>query len=214
MKAGKDTTVSKITDHLRKEIMYCNLKSGEHLKEKQLAKIFGVSRVPVREALRILHSEGYLEMVPNRGSFVKKISPEYIIEIAKMYIFIAPELLRDAIPRYKDSTYKKAYRVLNKVENCKDFNKVGYLLWDFAKVIYAPSKNKFMYFIMDEIYKHNIRILNEIFEIGQHRHYDLTPHKKLLELCKDKKIDDAIKVWESYVNKFATVMLSLKIPPK
>ena len=162
MKTCKDTIVSKISDHLRKEIMYCNLKSGEHLKEKQLAKVFGVSRVPVREALRILHSEGYLEMVPNRGSFVKKISPEYIIEIAKVYIFIAPELLRDAIPKYKDSTYKKACRVLNKVEKCKDYNKIGYLLWDFAKIIYSPSKNKFMYFIMDEIYKHNIRILNEI----------------------------------------------------
>ncbi len=108
MKSSKDTTVNKITDHLRKEIMYCNLKSGEHLKEKQLAKLFGISRVPVREALRILHSEGYLEMVPNRGSFVKKISPEYVIEIAKIYVFIAPELLRDAIPRYKRQHIQKS----------------------------------------------------------------------------------------------------------
>jgi len=214
MKARKDTTVSKIAEHVRKEIMHGNLKSGEHLKEADIAKIFGISRVPVREALRILHSEGYLEMIPNRGSFVRKISPEYIIEISKMYVFIAPQLLRDAIPRYKNSTYKKAYSVINKVEKCKDFNKVGYLLWDFAKVIYTPSKNKFMYFIMDEIYKHNIRILNEIFEIGQRRHYDLTSHKKFLELCKEKRIEDAIKEWENYVNKLATLMVSIKIPPK
>ncbi len=114
----------------------------------------------------------------------------------------------------KDSTYKKAHKVLNKVEKCKDYNKIGYLLWDFAKVIYSPSKNKFMYFIMDEIYKHNIRILNEIFELGQHRHYDLSFHNKFLLLCKDNKIEDAIKVWEIYVNKLTSVMVSLKIPTK
>jgi len=214
MKAKKDTTVSRITDHLRKEIMYGNLKSGEHLKETEIAKIFGVSRVPVREALRILHSEGYLEMIPNRGSFVKKISPEYVLEIAKVYVFIAPELLRDAIPRYKNSTYKKAYTVLSKVEKCKDFNKVGYLLWDFAKVIYTPTKNKFMYFIMDEIYKHNIRILNEIFELGQQRQYDLTSHKKFLELCKEHKIDEAIREWECHVNRISSIMVNIKVPAK
>jgi len=214
IKIKKDTTVSKITEHLRKEIMYGNLKPLEHLKENHIAKIFGVSRVPVRESLRILHSEGYLQMIPNRGSFVKKISMEYIMEITKMYVFIAPELLRDAIPRYKKSTYKKAYTAIEKVERCKDFNKVGYLLWDFAKVIYAPSKYKFMYFIMDEIYKHNIRILNEIFELSQHKNYDLSPHKRFLELCQENRNEEAIKEWENYVNKLASAMVKIKIPSK
>lgn len=211
MKARKDTTVSKITDHLRKEVMYGNIKPGHHLKEIQIAKIFNVSRVPVRESLRILHSEGYVEMIPNRGSFVKKISAEYILEIEKMYLYIAPELLRSAIPKYKDSTYKKAHCVLIKIEKCKDFNKIGYLLWDFAKVIFSPAKKKFLNFIMDEIYKHNIRILNELFELGQRRNYDLTPHKKFLELCKAKKIEEAIKEWEIYVSKISSLAANIKL---
>lgn len=204
---NKNTTVHKIAHYLRKEIMYSNLKPGQHLKESEIADIFNVSRVPVREAFRILQSEGYLEVIPHRGNFVKTISSEYVIELSKVYNLLAPALLEDAIPRYKEKTYKKAKAILNKIENCKDFNKIGYLLWDFAKTIYGPTKFKFMLNVLNEIYKHNIRILNEIFEIKQHKHYDLTTHRKFLELCKKNKIEEAIIVWCEYIDKMKILII-------
>lgn len=203
MKA-KNTTVNKITDYICKEIMYGNIKSEEHLKETKIAKLFGVSRVPVRESLRILQSEGFVTLIPNRGSFVKKISSEYIKEISRVYILIAPDILQNAIPKYNENTFKKAYVAISRIEKCKEANKIGYLLWDFAKVIFSPTDLKFMFSIMDEMYKHNIRILNDLFDMRQHRHiYDLKPHKKFLELCKKKKKNEAIKIWCEYINELS-----------
>jgi len=213
-KNTKDTNVNRIIEYIRKEIMYSNFKPGEHLKEEKIAKHFNISRVPVRESLRILHSEGYVEMIPNRGSFVKKISHEYFVEMTNLYLFIAPELLKNAIPKYKESTFKKADSVINKIEKCKNFSKVGYLLWDFAKVIYSPSDFKFMYNIMNEIYKHNIRILNDLYEMRKHSQYDLTPHKKFLELCKKNKSGEAIAHWEDYLKKLSANLSDIKFKKK
>lgn len=208
----KDTIVNKIAAYIRKEIILGNFKPGDHLKETKLAQFFNISRVPVREALRILHSEGYLEMLPNKGSFVKRISLEYIHEISKIYLFISPELLRNAIPRYRQSTYKKANKIIGQIENCRDLNKIGYLLWDFAKTIYGPSTLKFMLALMDDLYMHNIRILNDLYDMKHQKTYDLTPHKKFLGLCKQKKTEEAVSVWMDYVKKLLKDFINIKIP--
>ncbi|HMS65015.1 MAG TPA: GntR family transcriptional regulator [Ignavibacteria bacterium] len=211
----KNSTVKQITEYISKEIMYGNLKSEEHLKEAKIAKLFGVSRVPVREALRILHSEGYVEMIPNRGSFVKKITVQHLMEIAKVYLLLAPEMLNSAIPHYKDSTYKKAYVALSRMEKCKEPNKIGYLAWDFAKIIFGPTEFKFMYSVLEEMYKSNIRMLNNLYIVRQYKHvFNLTPHKKFLELCKKNKKDQAVKVWCDYVYEISLSLNNLNSPVK
>ena len=202
----KDTSVNKIAEYLRKEIMYGNIKPGDQIKEFHISKICKISRVPVREALRILHSEGYVDMIPNRGSFVRIVSKEYVHEVAEVYFIIAPKLLKDAIPRYTADTFKKANSLLKKIEKCRDFSKVGYLIWDFGKIIYGPSKLGFMTFVIDEIYKHNIRALNDVFVKSNDMKYDVTYHKKFLDLCMKKQTDEAIKLWNKHIHKLSKTM--------
>ncbi|MEO8209696.1 MAG: GntR family transcriptional regulator [bacterium] len=206
---NNNTTVDKIANFLRLEITYSNFKSGEHLKESEVAKKFSVSRVPVREAFRILQSEGYLDLIPNRGSFVKKITRNHILETGLVYQLLAPVVLEAAIPKYKEQTYKKAREIIRQVDKCKDFNKVGYLLWDFAKLIFGPSKLKFITGLFDQIYRNNIRTLNEVFEFS-HNNFDTSNHKKFLELCKKNKKEAAIKLWNEYINNIEQTMLKIK----
>ena len=204
---SSNTTVHKIAKFIRQEITYSKLKPGHHLKEFVLAKQFKVSRVPVREALRILQTEGYVDMIPNCGSFVRKISRQFVLETGIVYKLLAPVVLEAAIPKYTEQTYKKASEVLDKVESCKDFSKVGYLLWDFAKIIYKPSKMKFILSLFDEIYSHSIRLLNEIFEIKQHGHYDTRNHRRFLDLCRINRIDEAITLWADHIDKIEKISL-------
>lgn len=204
------TTVNEIVKYLREEITYNRLKSGQHLKESEISKEFNVSRVPVREAFRILQSEGYIDVIPNRGSFVKIITREHILEMALLYRLLVPAVLEKAIPNYNDKTYLKAEKILQKVEKCSDMNQIGYLLWDFAKVIYRPSKMKYLLGLYDDIYLHNLRSLNEVFEIKQKKHYDISPHREFLKLCMENKINEAIKYWEAYLAKVQQIMLKDK----
>ena len=205
---GNSVTVKKIAKYLRHEVTSNNLKPGEHIGESSVAKKFNISRVPVREAFRILQSEGYLEVIPNKGCFVKKISRDYIYETSIVYRLFSPVILEKAIPRYSKKTFEKADRILDKVEKSKDFNEIGYLLWDFAKVIYSPSNMKFMLEIFDDIYKHSIRVLNELFEDKDRATFKITAHREFIELCKQNKKDQAIKLWENFIDKLSEILLT------
>jgi DNA-binding GntR family transcriptional regulator len=66
---------------LRSEIFTGELAAGDTLPERLLAERLQVSRTPVREALIILQSEGLVELVPNRGAFVRTITADDLVEI-------------------------------------------------------------------------------------------------------------------------------------
>ncbi len=55
---------------LRSMIVEDRLKSGEHINERDLCDLFGVSRTPLREAIKVLAREGYITLTPNRGASV------------------------------------------------------------------------------------------------------------------------------------------------
>jgi DNA-binding GntR family transcriptional regulator len=66
---------------LRDLIVEGFLKPGEKIQEAALCRQFGVSRTPLREALKALAAEGLLTLLPNRGAIVAKITPEAITEL-------------------------------------------------------------------------------------------------------------------------------------
>ena len=63
-----------LADRLRQMIVDGDLEPGGKVPEKALTERFGVSRTPVREALKVLAAEGYIRLIPNRGSVVSKLT--------------------------------------------------------------------------------------------------------------------------------------------
>lgn len=70
-----------VTSQLRDMIVEQELSPGERIDEKRLCDLFGISRTPLREALKVLASEGLIELLPNRGARVTKISAEETAEL-------------------------------------------------------------------------------------------------------------------------------------
>lgn len=68
------TLHDELVDRLRHMIVEGDLKPGEKLSEKDLSEFFGVSRTPLREALKVLGKEGLVSLVPNRGATVSKLT--------------------------------------------------------------------------------------------------------------------------------------------
>lgn len=67
--------------HIRAAVLSNDYPPGSRIKEETLAESIGVSRTPIREALRRLHSEGVVRMIPNRGAYVMSFSDEDIEEL-------------------------------------------------------------------------------------------------------------------------------------
>lgn len=66
---------------LRDHIIEGNLADGARVPERQLCEQFGVSRTPLREALKVLASEGLIDLLPNRGARVRPLRPQDIREL-------------------------------------------------------------------------------------------------------------------------------------
>ena len=69
-----------IVEMIRTAIVKGTLKPGERISEQSLAERFGISRTPIREAIRQLDSEGFLTVIPRRGAVVAQITEKDVIE--------------------------------------------------------------------------------------------------------------------------------------
>lgn len=87
---------NRIADEIRDLIVRGALSPGEHLRQTQLAERFNVSRVPIREALKLLAAEGIVTHDANRGSSVTKVSAEEARQLYKLRRWIEGELLSTA----------------------------------------------------------------------------------------------------------------------
>ncbi len=77
----KKTLHEEIANNLRELIMSGELHEGDKIKEDELCSSMGISKTPLREALRVLSVEGLIKLVPNRGSFVSTPTFEVIREM-------------------------------------------------------------------------------------------------------------------------------------
>ena len=74
-----------VSEKIRGQILAGRLKPGERLIADRLSAELGVSRVPVREALRGLSMEGLVRLEPNRGASVTEVTPQLLAELVALY---------------------------------------------------------------------------------------------------------------------------------
>ena len=129
---------------LREAIIMGELKPGERLMEVQLSQKMGVSRTPVREAIRKLELEGFVNMVPRKGAEVAKLSVKDIMDVLEVRASLDGLATSLAASRITDEEIKELKHVLTQFENYveKD-NLQGVIKKDveFHEVIYSASKN-------------------------------------------------------------------------
>src|SRR3954447_19272400 len=88
---ASSSLVELTVNRLRREILAGSLVPGERLVEEQVTRRFGISRAPLREALRLLGQQGLVEHLPRRGVRVVELSPRDIDELFS---------LRDALEQF------------------------------------------------------------------------------------------------------------------
>ncbi len=91
-----DSLPNVVADELRALIVRGSLLPGEHLGQTQLAERFGRSKVPIREALKLLATEGFLRHDRNRGYFVSSLEVEEARQLYKLRRWLESELLQTA----------------------------------------------------------------------------------------------------------------------
>lgn len=98
-------------DFIRKEIAAGRFAPGSRLPEQDIAEAAGVSRTPVREALRRLNAEGLVSMLPNQGVRVVSFSYEDVREVFALRALLEPHVVRRAAERISADDIKELKRL-------------------------------------------------------------------------------------------------------
>ena len=93
------TLSAAIGDRIRQDILAGVHPSGAQLRQDALAETYGVSRIPVREALFQLESEGLILMVPHKGAVVSEWSIDEVNDVFDLRALLEPRLLEDSAPK-------------------------------------------------------------------------------------------------------------------
>ena len=87
---------------LRSDILTGVLAPGDQIVQESLAERYGVSRVPLREALKTLETEGQVVYHPHRGYFVAELSVADLLEVYRLRALLEAEAIRVAVPTLTD----------------------------------------------------------------------------------------------------------------
>jgi DNA-binding GntR family transcriptional regulator len=96
--AGRGVASSRIAGALREAILDGSYRPGERIRQEDVAARSGASRIPVREALRMLQAEGLVTLVANSGAWVTRLTPAGCAELYQIRERLEPLLLRASLP--------------------------------------------------------------------------------------------------------------------
>ncbi|HVH38212.1 MAG TPA: GntR family transcriptional regulator [Sphingomicrobium sp.] len=134
-----DITPSIVAEAVRADIANGRVPPGFALRQEELAQRFGVSRIPVREALRQLEAEGIVTVRANRGAFVRSFSPEELREIFDLRIMLETDLLRRAVPAMTQDDFEHIEAALDGVAPARRGNWRRELDRRFHQALYQPA---------------------------------------------------------------------------
>lgn len=103
-------------DLLRERILSGELDPGAHLNEVALAEELSISRPPLREAFRVLHAEGLVEMRPGKGVFVAEFDAESVRQLGDLRMALEAETARLAAERATSADLRMLAEVLAQIE--------------------------------------------------------------------------------------------------
>ncbi len=107
------TVAAEAAEILRQRILTGDLKSGQPIRQEQIAQELGVSRIPLREALKQLEAEGFVTIEPHKGAVVSTLSLAEVQELFELRIHLESWLLRDAIPRMREADFAQLDAIID-----------------------------------------------------------------------------------------------------
>ena len=155
-----ETMVDGITERLRRAIIAGSIRPGERIRVAELERKFGVSHIPIREALRRLQSEGFVEISPRRTTIAAGVDLADLAYIYDLRRIIEIEIGRRALSRMTKSDIDAVRRALESFQAVASDPSSGEF-WerhrDFHWALLAPAANTTVQRVLDHLWQSSER---------------------------------------------------------
>ncbi|WP_282608749.1 GntR family transcriptional regulator [Pelagibius sp. Alg239-R121] len=180
-----------ILQTLREDIISGRLTAGSLLRQQLLAERFGVSRMPVREALYRLEAEGFIAFTPNKGATVAPVSAEDVREIYEMRSAAETLALRLALPELTNAQIGRAEDLQAEMETAP-VGEFGKLNAAFHQTLYQPCARPRLLAHVENLSNAADRYLRVAIGTLDYAEKSHREHRTLLEACRRRDEADAV----------------------
>lgn len=198
-----------VVDYIKEAILSGTYKIGDHINESELAINLGVSRAPVREAIRELENEGILTTKPRRGTYVTDYTLEDIKEVFDIRLLLENNINKILI--YEDKLAEKDFKHLEQLvkemvdiaESSLDDSQKSLLInkkdMDFHRFIWRKSGSLRRVKMLESIFfQLRIAMLYDMYETDNFLQ-SATDHYDIIEALKSKDIDKCKKALREHI---------------
>ena len=203
----------KVFIQLQNDILNGLYQPGDNLIETKLSEELGVSRTPVREAIRQLELEGLVQSIPNKGAIVKGISAQDIEDIYTIRMLIEGLAARWAAEKINDEELKELREAVDLEEFYTLKNDVSHLLlFDsrFHDIIFKASKSKPLMHTLSTFHHYVQRARNISLNNPERARLVLEEHKAILQAIMEHDAEKAEKLTTLHVRNASLNLLKKK----
>jgi DNA-binding GntR family transcriptional regulator len=199
----RQSLTSAVAEKLRDQIIRREITEGAQLRQDVIAGQYHVSRIPVREALRQLHAEGLITIVPNRGAIVPELSPSDIEELFAIRALLEPEVLKLSIPRLTPADLAQAEAVLTKymseLRREEHMENWGRMNWQFHSILYSRAERPHFMSIIRNVNHNGERYTRLQLYLTHGVKRANEEHHQILKLCRKNEVVAACKLLRQHI---------------
>jgi len=191
-----------IRESLQERILSGEFRDGEALVQDAIAEEYGVSRMPVREALRQLEACGLVSMETHKGAVVTTIPTEQVEELFELRALLESDMLGRAVPRMTDDDVAGAREILAALEESYrrgDMASWGRLNWAFHRRLYQPAARPQTLAILQGINLQVERYIRLHLLMTDGLEAAEREHREILRLCALRDADGAAAFLRAHI---------------
>lgn len=196
--SAPETSVERVTEKIRQLILDGTYKPGDKLSQIELAQRLGVSRTPVREAIRQLQKDELVELYPNRGAIVVRMTADELLQHLEMRAQLEAWLMRLAIPIISEADLKRAEALVEEMNHCSD-ERWEELNRQFHRTLYRAARRPVIENTVSSLSIKTYRPLKELFHRTRNRKRSGREHLEIIKLIRKRDTDAAAYYIETHI---------------
>jgi DNA-binding GntR family transcriptional regulator len=191
-----------VAERLRQRIFSHELQPGAWIDEQALADQYGISRTPLREALKVLASEGLVTLKPRRGCYVTEISERDLDEIFNIMALLEGQCAREVAQRAGAADLERLRRIHDRLETAaRDGNINGFFEANqaFHRGVQEIADNRWLLHVIEDLRKViKLSRHHSLFSEGR-LEQSLSEHRDILAALLDRDGDQAERRMRTHI---------------
>ncbi|MBD9413590.1 GntR family transcriptional regulator [Pseudomonas sp. PDM16] len=189
-----------IAKHLRDAIISGHFAEDEPIRQDDIAQLFNVSKIPVREALKRLEAEGLVLFQRNKGAVVTRISEPEMAQMFEVRVLLEMRAIRLAVPNMTEDTFAAAERICEAFLGEEDVGRWAELNWQLHACLYEPAQRPFLVNLIRSIHDKLERYLRMQMSLSEGKDRADHEHRDIIDACRAGDADTAARLIEEHIN--------------